>query len=399
MDNSFKSERAGPFPKVFICLLIALPGILLLDAFHGEIFFWPTTWPDYARMMATLDEPFSRLRWIVGDISEVAFYKHELPALGLLLGAGLAHWANRTGRRWQGFAICYGSGLWPWLVTSSLLGLVLGHLLWGWTLRSGDWQPTFVAFVSLPAAMVLLFGRGWRVAISGAVLGAVLVTPASLALVNYLCNPLGLPVVIGNVGGMAIASVAAFLLCKKIPALVTGPIEKPDVVSKPEPAVQPPSHGVAWTLRRVLADFSEGAFFGNELAGLGLLLGALLAHALSPTGPAYGSQLLLQMIAGQALASLIGVIIWRRRWIERGWYPTYIPIVSVVPAAVLTLGGSWQVVVLSACLGALAAPPLAAAISHRLPAYMHGYIGNVTSMAICTLAIVPLIGLITAGEA
>jgi hypothetical protein len=34
------------------------------------------------------------------------------------------------------------------------------------------------------------------------------------------------------------------------------------------------------------------------------------------------------------------------------------------------------------------------AISQRLPAYMHGYIGNVLSMAISTLLILPLIGLV-----
>lgn len=146
-------------------------------------------WPDYGQLAATLDQPLSRLRWIVGDISEVAFYKHELPALGLLLGASLAHWAHLRGYRWQGFAICYGSGLWPWVFTSSLMGLLLSHALWGWTLASGTWQPTFVAFVSLPAAMVLLYGAGWRVAIAGALLGALLVTPASLLLVNYLCYP------------------------------------------------------------------------------------------------------------------------------------------------------------------------------------------------------------------
>lgn len=104
------------------------------------------------------------------------------------------------------------------------------------------------------------------------------------------------------------------------------------------------------------------------------------------------------MVAAQALASLLGVLLWRRQWIARGWYPTYIPIVSVVPAALLTLGGSWRVMLLSASLGALFAPPLAVAISTRLPSYMHGYIGNVLSMAICTLVIVPLLSLI-AGEA
>ncbi|MGE6825650.1 hypothetical protein [Pseudomonas soli] len=349
--------------------------------------------PDYGQLVATLDQPLSRLRWIVGDISEVAFYKHELPALGLLLGASLAHWAQQRGHRWQGFAICYGTGLWPWLIISSLLGLLLSHALWGWTLDGGAWQPTFVAFVSLPAAMVLLFGGGWRVVINGALLGAVLVTPASLLLVNYLCYPLQLPVVIGNVSGMALASVLAFLLCKRFPALVRDG-QRPEVAA----TASQPDYGLVWTLRRVLADFSEAPFFGNELASLGLLLGVLLAYVLAPSVPAYGSQLVLQMVAGQGLASLVGVLFWRRQWKERGWYPTYIPIVSIVPAAVLTLGGSWQVVVASAVLGALIAPPLAVAISRRLPGYMHGYIGNVLSMAISTLGIVPLVGLLAGGN-
>lgn len=350
-------------------------------------------WPDYVQLAATLDQPLSRLRWIVGDISEVAFYKHELPALGMLLGACLAHWAHVRGYRWQGFAICYGSGLWPWVFTSSLLGLLLSHVLWGWTLANGTWQPTFVAFVSLPAAMVLLFGAGWQVTITGALLGALLVTPASLLMVNYLCYPRQLPVVIGNVSGMAVASLLAFMLCKRFPSWVR-PSHKPAAF---EPVAAPPDHGVVWTLRRVLADFSEAPFFGNELASLGLLLGVFLAYVLAPAAPAYGSLLVLQIVAGQALSSLVGVVFWRRQWQVRGWYPTYIPIVSIVPTAVLTHGGNWQVIVASAVLGALLAPPLAVAITQRLPAYMHCYIGNVVSMAISTLAIVPLVGWLAGG--
>jgi len=369
---------------IFACLLLVLAASLA----HGQ-------WPDYAVMVATLDQPLSRLRWIVGDISEVAFYKHELPALGLLLGACLAHWGHVRGYRWQGFAICYGSGLWPWVFTSSFLGLVLSHALWGWTLASGNWQPTFVAFVSLPAAMVLLFGAGWRVTITGAVLGALLVTPASLLIVNYLCYPLQLPVVVGNVSGMAVASVVAFSLCKRFPSWV----RQSRVATAVAPVVNRPDYGVVWTLRRVLADFSEAPFFGNELASLGLLLGVLLAYLLAPAAPSYGSMLVMQIVAGQALASLVGVVFWRGQWKARGWYPTYIPIVSIVPAAVLTHGGSWQVVVASAVLGALVAPPLAVAITQRLPAYVHGYVGNVMSMAISTLGIVPLIGLLAGGKA
>lgn len=358
---------------------------------------WSAHWPDYSHMVSSLPEPSAWMRWVLGDISEVAFYKHEFASIGLLAGAYLAYWANRTGKAWQGFTICYGSGLWPWVVTSSLLGLLLSNLLWGWTVTATSWQPMFAAFVSLPAAMVLMFGGGWKVTINGAIMGAVFVTPMCLLIVNYVCNPLGLPAVIGNVSGMAVASVGAFLLCRYLPSLVNS--DRPEKPSAPVPApaiTKTPDYGVVWSLRRVLADFSEAPFFGNEWASLGLIAGALLAYTLNPTSPVYGTGLLPQLIAAQALTSALGVVIWRRQWILRGWYPTYVPLVSVVPAAVLTYGGSWQVIASSALLGALIAPPLACAIAKRLPADMHGFIGNVLAMAISTLLIIPFIGLLVA---
>lgn len=377
-----------------VVLLIIASALVVAWISISNRLHWSAHWPGYSDLLTTLPAPSAWLRWVLGDISEVAFYKHEFASIGLLAGAYLAWWANRTRRRWQGFAISYGSGLWPWLVTSSLLGLLLSNLLWGWTVTATSWQPTFAAFVSLPAAMVLMFGGGWKVTINGAIMGAALVTPMCLLMVNYLCNPLALPVVIGNVTGMAVASVLAFLLCRYWPGLVKSatPGEPP---AAPVP-VQTPDYGVVWYLRRVLADFSEAPFYGNEWASLGLILGALLAFTLNPASPAYGSMLLPQLIGAQALTSALGVLIWRRHWMTHGWYPTYIPLVSVVPAALLSYGGSWQVIVMSALLGALIAPPLACEIGKRLPADMHGFIANVLSMAISTLLIIPFIGFLIA---
>lgn len=391
-------QRLAARSSLDIAILLLVLGtaalIIWLSFTHRST--WNADWPDYRHLVANLPEPSAWLRWVLGDISEVAFYKHEFASIGLLAGAYLAYWANRTGKTWQGFAICYGSGLWPWLVTSSLLGLVLSNLLWGWTVTADSWQPTFAAFVSLPAAMVLMFGKGWKVTINGAIMGAVLVTPLCLLMVNYVCNPLGLPAVIGNVTGMAVASVLAFLLCRYVPGLVkSAPSDTP---SEPVPPIsKAPDYGVIWSLRRVLADFSEAPFYGNEWASLGLILGALLAFTLNPLSPAYGSALLPQLIGAQALTSALGVVIWRRQWMAHGWYPTYIPLVSVVPAAILTYGGSWSVIVMSALLGALIAPPLACAIAKRLPPDMHGFIGNVLSMAISTLLIIPFIGFLIGG--
>ncbi|MBT9573265.1 MAG: hypothetical protein IV106_19575 [Pseudomonas umsongensis] len=385
----------SPFDMAVILMLVGATLLIIWLSFTYRS-LWAAHWPSYSDMVSSLSQPSAWLRWLLGDISEVAFYKHEFASIGLLAGAYLAYWANRTGRAWQGFSIAYGTGLWPWLITSSLLGLLLSNVLWGWTVTATSWQPTFAAFVSLPAAMVLMFGRGWKVTINGAIMGAVLVTPMCLLIVNYLCNPLGLPAVIGNVLGMAVASVVAFLLCRYRPGLMKSEQSVIPPAKSPAPVTKAPDYGVVWSLRRVLADFSEAPFFGNELASLGLLLGVLLAYAMNPISPAYGSGLLLHIIAAQALSSAIGVLVWRRQWMLRGWYPTYVPLVSVVPAAILTHGGSGLVIASSALLGALIAPPLACAIAKRLPADMHTYIGNVLSMAISTLLIVPLIGVLIA---
>lgn len=393
-----RQTARSPLDIAIVLLVIGTIALVIWLSFTNRS-SWPAHWPDYSHMVSNLPQPSAWLRWVLGDISEVAFYKHEFASIGLLAGAYLAYRANRTGKAWQGFSICYGSGLWPWLVTSSLLGLLLSNLIWGWTVTANAWQPTFAAFVSLPAAMVLMFGGGWKVAINGAIMGALLVTPACLLIVNYVCNPLGLPVVIGNVSGMAIASVIAFLLCRHLPSLMQSRAWAESSESEPQPApthTKKPDYGVIWGLRRVLADFSEAPFFGNEWASLGLISGALLAYSLNPMSPAYGSGLLPQLIGAQALTSALGVIIWRRQWMLRGWYPTYIPLVSVVPAAVLTYGGSWLVIASSALLGALIAPPLACAIAKRLPTDMHAFIANVLSMAISTLLVIPFIGFLIA---
>ncbi|EIK98293.1 hypothetical protein PMM47T1_03479 [Pseudomonas sp. M47T1] len=382
--------------RVVLCLLLAVAGLsFIAGLFLSHALVLDANWPTYADMVGNLNQPGAWLRWGMGDISEFAFYKHEFAGIGLLAGAGLAWWANSTGKRWQGFAISYGSGLWPWLVTSSLLSLLLSNLLWGWTLDADTWQPTFVAFVSLPAALVLLYGPGWKVALNGAVFGALLVTPASLLLVNYVCVPLKIPAVVGAVSGMALASAVVFLACKWFPALMTSC--HPPIA--PQPPVPPSHYGLIWGMRRVLADFSEAPFFGNELASLGLLAGVLLAWALNPDSPVYGTGLLLPIIAGQLLTSAIGIYLWRGHWMTKGWYPTYIPMVCVVPAAILTHGGSALVVALSAVLGALLAPPLADGLAQKLPAWMHPFVANVVAMAISTVLIVPFIGLLIVASA
>jgi hypothetical protein len=294
MDSISANPSSGAAARYLVILLAVTVAALGLIAALSMLYSASAAayWPGYNDMVTSLPSPTAWLRWVLGDISEVAFYKHEFASVGLLLGGAFGYWASR-------------------------------------------------------------YAQGWQ--------------------------------------GMALGSVVAFLLCRALPILVSRRPES-TISSPPPTAVNIPDYGIRWTFRRVLADFSEAPFFGNEWASLGLIVGVFLAYALNPLSPAYGSGWLPQLVAGQALTSLLGILLWRRQWQKRGWYPTYVPLVSVVPAAVLVHGGSPLVIASSALLGALLAPPLACAIAGRLPQYMHPYIGNVMSMAISTALIVPLIG-------
>lgn len=277
---------------------------------------------------------------------------------------------------------------------AALTSLFLGNLAWGWTLMPGVWQPLFVPVVSVAPAMVVLYGPGWRVASTAAVLGALLTPPAAVLLVDQVCQPLDLPPVVGATGGMAMGAVVAFWLCRNLPWMPTPGAwrsRRQDILGT---GASDPTASRLWIPRRALADFSEAQFFGNEWSSLSMIAGAIVAYATMPSSIAYGTGLFAAVLVGQGMTAVAGVTIWRGRWRARGFYPTFVPVVSVAPAAVLAYDGTPMSVMLGALTGALVAPPVAAAISDRLPASFHPFIGNVASMSVCTALIVPLLAFI-----
>jgi MFS transporter, ENTS family, enterobactin (siderophore) exporter len=332
-------------------------------------------------------DPRGLASWLAAALSEPQYYVVGTAGCGLLLGGLLAHLAQRRSRRWAGFVQACGTGGWPWVVGSALASLLVGALLWGWTLRYGAWQPLFVPLVAVAPAMVVLYGPDPRVCLTAAVSGALLTPPASILAVSYLCTPWHLPPVVGATTGMWTGGLAAFRLCRYLPWMPEPGAWRKDA-AVPPPA--PPSSWL-WLPRRALADFSEAQFFGNEWASAAMLLGAAVAYLASPASLVYGSGLFPAVLAGQAVTALAGVLLWRRRWRALGFYPTFVPVVSVAPAAVLACGGTAASVLLGALAGAVVAPPLAAAISRRLPSHVHPFVGNVASMSVSTAVIVPLL--------
>ncbi|MGY4769596.1 hypothetical protein ACXC9Q_21980 [Kribbella sp. CWNU-51] len=328
--------------------------------------------------------------WLITSISEPQYYAVASAGACLLVGGAIGHLADRNSWKWRGFVQACGTGLWPWAAGSAILSLLLGTIAWGWTLEPGIWQPLFVPLVSVAPAMVVLYGPGRIVGLTAAVTGALFAPPASIAAVDLVCKPLELPLVVGATSGMWIGALVAFSLVRFLPWMPAPGAWRAAKAADPDPRTA----SWLWVPRRALADFTEAQFFGNEWASAAMLLGAVVAYAISPSALVYGSGLFLAVLAAQAVTALTGVLIWRSRWHAHGFYPTFVPVVSVAPATVLAFGATVPAVLLGALVGALIAPPVAAAISRRLPASFHPFIGNVASMSVCTAVIVPVLGLI-----
>jgi hypothetical protein len=346
--------------------------------------------PSFVAWHGDYAQRWSFINWVVGDTTEPGYAHSMLAGMLMILGGCLAHWAFRRNKTWKGFAVTSGTGQFTWMAVSAALGLALSNLAWGWTLaRSGTWQPTFVAFASVPAAVVLVYGARWPVVVTAAVMGAVLTTPAALLAVNFGCRPLGLPDVVGATTGMWASALSAFALCRHLPWMGEPTVSVPRChPCNPHAFVETPRQGPRWLLRRMLADFTDAQFIGNEWAGAGLLIGTLTSYLIDPALASTAGELLPRLMIAQVLTSVIAIYMWRGRWAIYGWYPTFVPVVSVAPAAVVAFNGSVAAIITGAVLGALISPPLAAAIARRLPLDFHPFIGNVVSMSITTTIVI-----------
>lgn len=341
-------------------------------------------------------QSLSRLAWTIGDTTEPGFAHSAIAGLLMVWAGLLAHMSFRADKRWTGFPVSSGTGLYVWAVGSAGLGLALSNLAWDWTIpTTGAWQPTFVPFASLPPAVVLLYGGRASVALTGAVLGAGLTTPAALAAVNFGCRPLGLPTVVGATTGMWVSALIGFTLCRHLPWMPPPRVPAPRCHNESRHYLAGTARpGPRWVARRMLADFTEAQFIGNEWAGAALLAGTLINYLVDPASASGAGNMLPRILIAQVLTAGMAIVMWHRQWSKYGWYPTFVPVVSVAPATVLAFGGSVQAVVTGAALGALAAPPLAAAIARRLPTHLHPFIGNVVSMSVLTAIIVAALSIV-----
>ena len=328
--------------------------------------------------------------WFLMNFSEPQFYAGVLASIGMIFGGFVAWRLSVRRSKYAGFDVCYGSNLWPWVFASQILslGLAIFVLDYNSMFNGGEytWIPTFISVVGAPPSIMLLYGPNYRALLTGSILGGLICAPTAFWIMTRIIPLLGIPGVVGNVLTMAITGIIICQVCHILPCLERVPsktIEKdtPELSREEEleRMLKP-----TWFVRRVLADFSEPQFYGNEIAGLFIILGACLEWFLNSGHGAYASGTIPAIILSQFIAGGVGVYLYTHKFFEKGWYATYVPVVSVGPACVLMFGATIPVALFAGILGGIIGAPVAEFFGNRLPDHIHGTNANVLSMALST---------------
>lgn len=387
MKSNKKSYTTGSLTGLIISLGIGFAIYLVLSNINVA-----SNWLDYNTIVSNAgNNTFYKIIWSIMNFTEAQFYAGVFASLGVILGGFVAWRLDKKNSKLAGFNISYGSNLWPWVLASQILSLFIAIFVLNFTsfFNSGEytWLPTFITVVGVPPSIMLIYGPSIAALLTGSILGGTLSFPVAFWISNNIIPILQVPGVVSNVFTMAITGILIAGICKALPWMKKVPAKSLNRIEKSKEEILREMESPFWFVRRVFADFSEAQFYGNEIAGLFVIIGASLDWILNINHGAYASGLIPAIILSQFIGSAVGVYLYFNKYVEKGWYGTYVPVVSVGPACVLMFGGTIGVALTAGVLGAIIGPPLAEYFCDRLPEDYHPTIGNVASMGITTIVV------------
>lgn len=393
IDNATETRPTAPMTGSLVGFVIAIvigfaayALLSLLVAGEGLI-------PDltYANLIDGItSQPLKELIWFFMDFTEPEFYASVFAGLGVIVGGAVAYVLACRKSRFAGFTICYGEyRMFPWVVASQFLSLALTIFVFRYidgfnTVPGVTFVATFIPIVAAPPATMLLYGPSVPALLVSSVLAGLMCSPSATWIAAHINTPLGLPGVVANVAAMALTGFVIFIVLRVLPWVKKVPV--PDA----RPALAPADDvtSTTWLLRRVLAEFSEAPFYGNEIASAVSLAGLVLGLILCPAHAVNGSvDALPAIVLSQVVSAAVGAFLYAGKFAEDGWYATYVPVVSTGPACVLALGASIPVAVVAGVLGGILGGPVAELVGTWLPEDVHGTVANVSSMAIVTAVV------------
>lgn len=386
-QDNIKEYKTGSLVGLIISIGIGLSIYLALNSINIT-----SNWLDYNTIVANVDDNlFYKFIWYIMNFTEAQFYAGFFASLGVIIGGFIAWRLDVNNSSLRGFDVSYGSNLWPWVFAAQVLSLFIAIFVLNYTrFFSGGqytWLPTFITVVGIPPAIMLVYGPGLINLLTGSILGGIISFPVAFWISNKIIPLLEVPGVVSNVFTMAITGVLISAICKTLPWMKK---REAKALNRPKEAQDQSIEYMKkplWLVRRVLADFTEAQFYGNEIAGLFLLIGVCLDWLLNMNHGVYGAGVIPGIILSQFVGSAVGVFLYFNKYVEEGWYGTYVPVVSVGPACVLMFGSTIPVAFIAGILGGIIGPPLAEFFIDKLPEDYHPTIGNVTSMGVTTIIV------------
>ncbi len=378
-------KKHGSVVGAVISLAIGFAFYFILELIEGNGSFF-----DYGNIIDGITKSFPKqVIWFFMNFTEAQFYASFFAGIGLIAGGFIAWVLAKKGSGKAGFSICYGSSsLFPWVLGSQMLSLALAIFVFRYIDIFGDpevtWAATFITVVGAPPAVMLLYGPSISALLTSSILGGLVCPAMATWFSTYVTGPWDLPGVVANVTTMAITGMFICMVCKAAPWVEKKPVKSYPVAVGDGDDV----HSVSWMIRRVLADFTEAPFYGNEVAAVFLLIGLVAGEIVSGTHGAYGSGAVPAIVLSQFVGATVGVFLYADKFDNGGWYATYVPVVSVGPACVLMFGANIPVALFSGILGGIFGGPVAEFFAGKLPEGVHVTVANVTSMAICTIGTV-----------
>ncbi|MGO2083714.1 hypothetical protein [Vagococcus sp.] len=366
-------------------LLLALLIYLGMNHIRNVSAYFP-----YEEVVANVNSSlYYKTIYFIMSFSEGEFYGGVMTTLFLLIGSVVAWLLYRKNSKWQGFPIAQGSGLWPWILASQMLSLFLTIYVFDFTRffsAEVNWLPVFIVVVGTPPALTLVYGGGWKKLLTISGLSALLTFPFAHWLNNYIIPPLNLPGMVSNVATMAFVGFIVSAICRQLPWMTIS--QAPIAIERAKaPMKEEDTLSFSWSIRRTFADFSEAWFYGNEWIGLAVLIGVLLDWLLNIEHINNGSGMIPNIVMGQMIASAVGIFLYRHRFTDEGWYPTFMPLVSTVPGVILMAGGGFWFSIIVGVLSGVFSAPVGDYIAKRLPAYVPKAVGFVSGMTIVTIMV------------
>lgn len=309
--------------------------------------------PDYIAWhdQAMEGDVLSRVLWLVGDMTEGAFFKSVASSVGLVVfgifGSRLA-----IARAALSSTVSVESRTFLTTMLWSVASCAISVVAFGWTL-DGGWTPTFTAFL-LTQILVGHYGTAPERSATVAVLVGIISCPLCLAMMRLISIPFRLPSFTAVGLGMALTTILICEVCRFLPWMWRGgALGLPPAGSSASAGRRTMHEARVAFAARVLSDIGDMPAVGGAWAGAGMLFGLILGWELNPEHAVYGMPITGNLICALVITSALAVFFNYEEIRLVGDVVTF-PALLVVGAIAVTYDNAWPilvpVVIASACI-------------------------------------------------